>query len=222
MSAKLRIPDSDVAPLTALAQLKPEELAAFAKALRSQEPSLDVPELTDAIAAQLSIERKRLDSIVFLLARLQGVREEMNLPAGEFVAALRLAIEQTGKPELCPQDWTLFESVAAEAISGTSALALSSKALQVMAEHHHVYCSARVLTDLRPIFKSDIAEGPATFVAVHTLRIIYHQGTEHKEFFVALDREDLERLSAVLGRALQKESSLRNLASAKDLVILER
>ncbi len=222
MPFKLRIPDSYVAPLAALAQLTPDELAAFIEAIRGQEPTLDVVELTRLIATRLSVDRKRMDGIVRLLARLQVVREDKNLSIGEFLRALRAAIEQSGKDELHPSNWEAFESAITEALSGTNALALSSKAFRVMAEHSHLYCSAKVLTDLRPIFRSDVDQGPATFVAVHTLRLTYHESEEHKEFFVALDRGDIELLAAALTRALEKEASLRTFASEKSISILKR
>jgi hypothetical protein len=130
-------------------------------------------------------------------------------------------MEASGKADLKPADWTAFQETITEALSQESALAVSSKALDVMQDHARVFCYGRVLTDLRPIFKAEVEQGPSAFVAVHTLKIAYHEGGEHQELFVALDRNDIKQLADLLSRALKKEEALRSLASQRDLKILE-
>jgi alkylation response protein AidB-like acyl-CoA dehydrogenase len=220
-SPKLRIPSGWVPRLTSFVQLKPEELAAFLEAIRGEEPNLALKELTRSVAARLSMDRNRIDDIVRILAQFQAVREGMGLSISDFIAALRAAIEASEKQELHPKDWPSFEAALTEILSGESAVAISSKALQVLGQQHRLFCSAQVLSDLRPIFKSDVDQDPVAFVIFHSLKIVYHEADEHKELFVALDRSDLRLLSDLLDRALKKETSLRRLASEKHILVLE-
>ena len=46
---------------------------------------------------------------------------------------------------------------------------------------------------------------------IHILRLRYHEGKETKEFFVALDSEDVVDLLRLLRRAQVKESTLKRL-----------
>lgn len=93
--------------------------------------------------------------------------------------------------------------------------------MEVMREHEHVLCEPRVLTDLRPVFGKN--EEPAAGVIVHTMKIKYHEGAYGplKEFFVALNSEDIEELRDILDRATRKEESLRRLATEAGLRCLD-
>jgi hypothetical protein len=221
MPAKLRVPDRYAPSLAEFLRLSPQEIALFLRMIREEQPNLALSKLADTIAGRLSIDRKRVEEIVNLLTSLQMAQEGLGMSAADLVAELRAAMEASGKAELQPSDWSAFEESITEALSEESALAVSSKARDVMQDHSKIYCYSRVLTDLRPIFKSDIGQGPSAFVTVHTLKIAYHENGEHKEFFVALDREDVKQLADLLARAAKKEDSLKSLSHDKGLTILE-
>jgi hypothetical protein len=221
MPQKLKLPERYVPSLVDFLRLTPEQLALFLKTIREEEPDLEVSKLAEAIAERLTISRSRVDKLISLLTSLQRVRENLGLSVEDFVGELRAAIEATAKDDIQPPDWPTFQKAIAEALSPETALAISSKAVDVMLDHARYYCSARVLTDLRPVFKSGTEKEPPTFVTIHTLKIVYHEGDEHLEFFVALDRADVKRLSNVLERALRKEESLKALTAEKGIKILE-
>lgn len=221
MPAKLRVPDRYAPALAEFLRLSPQELAEFLQTIHEEKPNLALSELAETIANRLSIDRERIEEIIRLLTSLQMAQEGLGLSAEDLVNQLRAAMEASGKEELRLVDWQGFQESITEALSEDSALALSSKALDVMGDHAKIYCYGRVLTDLRPIFRADVEQGPSAFVAVHTLKLGYHEAGEHKEFFVALDRNDVRQLADMLERALRKEESLKTLASGKDLKILQ-
>lgn len=221
MPTKLRIPDSYAATLAKLVQLSPNELSEFLEAIRKEQPTLALSVLTESIARRLSLDLPRMNDIVRAFADLQAVREGLGLSVSEFVAELHAAIEATGRESLQPADWSAFDHAVTEALSGDNALAVSSKARSITREYPKAFCSCRILTDLRPIFKSDIEQDPAAFVLVHSLRLSYHQDDEHHDFYIALDQADLEELGRQIQRAQTKEASLRELASRNEMSILE-
>jgi len=222
VSNKLQLPERYEPYLAEFLSLTPRELATFLRTIREEEPDLAGSKLAATITDRLSIARKRVDQVIRLLAGLQAARENLGLSVEDFVAELRAAIEASGKPDLLPKDWPSFQAAITEALSAESALAISSKALDVMLDHERFFCSARVLTDLRPVFKSGAEQEPPAFVTIHTLKIVYHESDDkHREFFVALDRNDVKRLTDLLGRALKKEESLKALTADKGIKILE-
>ena len=218
---KLRIPDRQAPHLAEFLRLSPTDLAVLVQTLREEAPRLALTNLTEAIATRLSVDRERIDAIVGMLAGLEVVKEGDDLPVKEFVAELRAAMEASGREDLQTSDWSAFEQAMESALSEDSALALSTKALGVMQDHARIFCSGRVLTDLRPIFRSSVEQDPLAFVTVHTLKIAYHEAGEHREFYVALDLGDVQKLASLLERAIKKEESLKAITTEKGLKVLE-
>ena len=91
-----------------------------------------------------------------------------------------------------------------------SGLRLTSKALEVLTEEEHVFYSARIITDIRPIFSEDATTITAS-VVVHNLRIHFGKDSAHKNFYVALDTSDIAKLRDVLDRADAKSVALQGL-----------
>lgn len=90
---------------------------------------------------------------------------------------------------------------------------LRAKAWGLVLERPCVLTSARILTDLRPVFTS---KNPATVEActvIHTLVMEVQEGAEVKTLHVALDLKDLSNLRESIGRAEQKEKALNAIAS---------
>ncbi len=221
MAMKLQVPPRDEPLLAKFIQMSPEEVASLIQSLREEQPTLDIEQLADSIADRLSLDRGRTNEALRFLANLSIARQTLGMPIDEFVAELRTAIETTGKKDLSPGDWRDFQTAVTEVLSGDNALAVSSKALDISSDTERAYCYARVLTDLRPIFRANVEQAPAAMVAVHTLKIVYHGDGKHRDFFVTLDRADLEQLSDLLQRALKKEASLKALVSEKSITFLE-
>lgn len=221
MPIKLTIPDPYTASLAEFLRLAPQELAAFLGALREEKPTLEASALARSLEARLSLGGTKVQDIVRLLASLYIARDPIEEEVGEFVAALRTAAESSGKEELQTADWESYQSAIIEALSSDTALAVAAKAAGVMSDHARVFCHARILTDLRPIFESDVEQAPAALVTIHTLKIVYHEEGVHREFFVAMDGRDAGQLSALLDRAFKKENSLKALSAAKGITFLE-
>lgn len=69
------------------------------------------------------------------------------------------------------------------------------------------FCKVKVMTDLRPAFRStdDFTE----MAIIHNFQIGYHDGRgKHKEFYVALDAADLEKLKRAIALAEERSSTL--------------
>lgn len=224
MSAKLRIPPQHLRPLKALVQLSAAERQALIDAVLKEAPTLSLETLGENVAQVSGIDSDKVAPIVDLLVSLHSAREGLDLSTEEVVAELHHAMELTDAPELklAPDNWSAFESVMTALLSPDHSLALTAKAVIVMREHPHVYFTGRVLTDLRPVFRSNVEEAPAVLVTVHTLKLVYHTNMgDLAEFFVALDRADVTELIDLMQRALKKEDALRQLTEEKHVALLE-
>jgi hypothetical protein len=92
-----------------------------------------------------------------------------------------------------------------------------SKANTLLHEYERVVCNARVLTDIRPIFGASPDAPPKAALIIHTLKLNYHDAEGLKEFYVAMDSEEMDQLIYVLDRADSKSKSLRTVLDAAKL-----
>ncbi|HEX3556342.1 MAG TPA: hypothetical protein VIA62_24245 [Thermoanaerobaculia bacterium] len=221
MPTKLQVPERHAGALAEFVRLPPETLSLFLRLLREEQPTLDIGDLISTVAAQTSLDRGQVSDIFQMLSSLYATRENLGMDVGEFVAEVRTAIEESGKVEPQPADWKSLEEAFRHALAADTALSISAKAVGVLTDHPHVYWYSRILTDLRPVFRTDLGERPPAMVVVHNLKIAYRTASEYREFFVALDTLDVQALRDILDRALEKEKSLRTMAEKSNLCLLE-
>jgi hypothetical protein len=94
---------------------------------------------------------------------------------------------------------------------------IEAKAKELQQEGQRLLLDARILTDIRPVFGEDIGENPTAFILTHTLKLHYHEGGEHREFFVALDEQDIASLKKMSERAQEKTVVLKRVVAASGI-----
>jgi len=145
--------------------------------------------------------REVVDAIFSLLAyqeRLPWTGEEL---AEKTAKSTTLAIPDEKREALADRiaAWMLADAVA-----------LAAKATDVISEQERLFTSARILTDLRPVFAEAAEDPPLGVGIVETLKIDYldAEGSD-ASFYVALDTGDIADLKEVIDRAIAKTESLK-------------
>jgi hypothetical protein len=87
---------------------------------------------------------------------------------------------------------------------------MSAKVQSLRFEYPNTFHDAMILTDMRPIFDKP-EDPPVGFALSYTLKIAYHEGGEHRDFYVMLDAADLEIMKKALQRAEIKAASLKSI-----------
>ena len=124
---------------------------------------------------------------------------------------LTSAMQASGRSELALSETERidFEKRLNKLLSVKSLL-ISSKVERLRLDYAATLHDAKILSDIRPIFdKPD--ERPVGCAISHTLEIEYHESGEHKEFYVVLDDEDLQKMKRIVQRAEAKAVSLKAL-----------
>jgi hypothetical protein len=218
--SRLRIPSSQLEGLAALVKLSPSEREALVRSLAASSASLNLDEYGRNLASSTSLDAETARGILELLVSLHATKEDFGMETAEFVQQIRPAIESLRREDLIPVDWPEFERFIT--LSGESGLALTAKALFISTEYQNLYCSARILTDQRPVFGANVEESPSAMITIHNLKLTYHEGSvSTRDFFLALDRSDIDELIILLERAKKKEESLNRLSREKGLRVLE-
>lgn len=216
----LSIPDKDITALKKLASLSEGERLNLLNAIKETEPTLQLGKLNTKIAEKVDLDKQELLPIIKMFGSMYRGRISSDVSAEMFAADLNKSLQTIEEPPLNEMDdeqRNNLTSYISEILTLDKSLGITAKALGVMTEHEHVYCRARVLTDMRPIFGEDIST-PDAFVTTHTLRIGYHDNQEHKDIFITMDRNDVKELIDMLKRAEQKEEALDSFLNNSKLV----
>jgi hypothetical protein len=217
--AALRIPEEYKSGLAKLLALSEESAEALLAALNEAPPVMSTFELSSLLASKVrSVPREEIEEITDTLVSLYLSQQHHPDLGNELVEDVCRKMDDSGAQELklSEENRDHFKNLLT-ALLKTEALVYPSKAIGVLRDNERMFCNARILTDIRPVFGSSVHVPPKAAVIVHMLDIIYHQGEDLKEFYVGLDADDLETLRAVLERADLKAKSLRSVFEAARL-----
>lgn len=171
----------------------------------------------DAISSLSDANQKDFLKIAESLTALYAVKAASDVSLEEFVGDVADAMESLDDAEwrVSEQQNASFREKLRQLLSA-EAFTLVSKAQDLQTDDERTFCRARILTDLRPVFGSNIEDGPKGMVIVHLLKLGFHQASSerhHEEFYLSLDAEDLQTLKKVIERAESKARVLRSAVS---------
>ncbi len=168
------------------------------------------PLLSSRLAAQVKVlNRREIDDILQALFSLAPSRSDSDIPVEKTVSELVDAMRASGKEDLrLPPDEEAQFKNRITTLLGISSLNISAKVCSVRLNYANVFCDAKILSDIRPIFDKP-KDKPIGSVINHMLQIEYHEDGDHKEFYVALDADDLSKLKRIIDRAETKAASLK-------------
>jgi len=218
--ANLKIPERYQAGVAEIRKLDDESVQEIRAALdrfiaRKDDSTQEKAASEVAISAVTSISKKNLVDFKPLgaaLAALYGVKSSRDIPTDEFVEQVCDAMESLESPELrLPHAERDDFRQKLMMLLNADVFSLVAKISDLRTDDERTFCSARILTDLRPAFGARVEDGPKAMVIVHLLKLGYHQGGEkHQEFYVSLDAEDLDRLKKIIERAETKAKTLKS------------
>jgi len=204
--ASLRIPDRYKPGIKILAALTVSQYEEFLAAVKRAPNTLTTIRDFEAwITPEVpSISPTDVSRLVYSITSLY------KLPLRYVVTASKLASDvlegaYSGIPNFQVGEGSDFAQrlTALLAVESFDIVALKAKGLQE--ESERTFCEARILTDIRPVFGNKVEDAPTAAIVVHTLKLVYHEMSGHKEFFLALDEDDIASLKKTLERAEAKE-----------------
>ena len=212
-----RIPDVYRPGFVKMKALSPSEVESISDALSKSRPSGGLRGMIVAVGERVpSLTRKEVEDILQALYSLYVYRQDSEGPLSKFVSELIVAMGVSGKDLTLTEDEKgKFQDTISKLLNIDS-LQITSKAQALSQDYACTFYDAKILTDMRPIFAKP-EDRPIGVEITHTLKIIYHEGAEHREFYVAMDAEDLEKMKKVVQRAETKANSLASLIKSANL-----
>ena len=204
----LRISPSLGKKLARIRELGPERLAKVAQQLESSRgPVLLRKELRQILETELDeSEAKLLETHLISLASLGRARD---WSAREILSAVSESLEAAGWEDSDLKAWSEVTGPLEELLESQQFSSLE-KALTLAYDHANLLASARILTDVRPIFDTQRAKIIGSIVS-QTLRLDYQTEAGSRTISIAVDSEDVELLAQACRMALKKADIAKQL-----------
>jgi hypothetical protein len=210
--ADYTLPDRVRLGLELLAKLTDAEVDGIASALESAEPSLGKKPFAERIAKTLPQLSAKVSPVLDGILSVASLRAYVDGSSAEFLDdVLDESSEKPDRLNLPQEGFNALRKRLTRLLSLKS-IVTTGKAYGVMTAHQHVFGSARIFSDIRPIFgdsEDEFAPLPVATVFVHTLRIGYTTTGGWKDFYVAMDDSDIKKLIKTLERAVAKSAQLK-------------
>lgn len=202
----IRVPDYHKAGLLTIRDLTDDEFGALANALKQADPAEGtlVDELVHRVTEAVSrLSPRSARGMVRALLSVESARTVH----GNTLAGFANSIATSETLDLSPEEAASL-ATRIELLTEIPAVAVTAKAMSIADEHDRVFHSARILTDIRPVFGDDATQPPVGAVVTQVLRIDAFRHGQLEDYYVALDSQGLSELQAVVRRAVEKNESL--------------
>jgi hypothetical protein len=205
----LQIPNDNLRAIGKIVALPETAIDELLGALASTTITAESSTMAENIATSVpSIPHDDLLEIIETLYSLYHVREFSEVRPARFVRDLVDAILQAPDLGLNKTEHASFVGKRFQRLLNVKTLNVLSKAVRLQREAGCVFCGAKILSDIRPVFGDDLSSGPISAVITHTLKLACHESGQHREFIFVLDQQDLVKLADVVERAQEKEREL--------------
>jgi hypothetical protein len=203
---------------TVIAELSESSYALLVDAAKAAPNQFgNVRELQAWLASEVktvpSDDIKKILSSISSLSKLLSTRR---WTPRKLATALDLAV-RNGIEDFKVAEGADFKERIATLLSLDALNLIEAKAKELQQEAQRLLLDARILSDIRPVFGENIGENPAAFILTHTLKLHYQEGGDHKEFFVALDEQDIASLKEISERAQKKTVVLKRIVEASGI-----
>ena len=220
--ADLEIPDKYKGGVLKLLKLSEDSFREIISALEGVGPKLFPEELSNQVSAKLKrVSAEDLSEVISTILSLSGFRLHDITTAEDLAEQVAQAAIEADLPIKSDKERTTFKNRLIKFFELNS-LFVSAKALGILQTNENLFCTARILTDIRPVFGTDPKVPPTAAVMVHMLDLSYHKKNGDLEhLFIAMDSLDIEILRDVLNRADSKAESLKPLIKKAGVEFLD-
>lgn len=220
--AILTVPKNGTVGLGKLASLSQEQVLDLLNALRDCPPALRANRFLEAVGSAVTlIDARDAQAITAALIGIYQSFTSDELASTKLPQDLAAAHNQDGEPAFSEENSRWLVANIGPFLSLDSSVGITAKAHDVFADHERAFIDARIITDIRPIFRSDPGLAPAGAAIVHMLKIEFSHGGEADEFYVAMDTSDVVKLKKLLERDELKAQQLKRVMADRRLNNLE-
>lgn len=206
-----KIPDNDKSSLRKIISLNEEDAVKLIQIFNEAPVILNVRAFNQNILSKIDfLDDKDAKNLVNTIGSLYQVRLDLDLSIDEFVDEIVEVMNESGDDfrELLDNDIEKFRERFSKLLN-VNALSLRTKTASLIVDHQIVYKSAKIISDIRPVFGDDIEQSPVGASLVHNLKVEYVENDELKYIHFALDDKDIGSLITLFKRTQSKSETLK-------------
>ena len=219
--ADLTIPERHRNGVVKLLKLSEDSFSQMVSALEGVGPKLFPDNLSSQMISKIKgVSPEDVSEIITTIMSLSSHRMHDDSTAEELAEQVVQAAIEANIPIKSDKERITFKDRLLKFFE-LNTLFVSAKALGILLSNENLFCSARILTDIRPVFGTDPTVAPTAVVMVHMLDLGYHKDGELKHLYIAMDSLDIEILREVLDRADLKTETLKPLIKKAGVEFLD-
>jgi hypothetical protein len=198
--AALTIPKEFQPAIADIVTFDDSAFAGLLEAIKAAKLSFTNDDLLSNVTANIaSIESDRVEAIIEVLTTLHFIRSGARVSLNQFVDDVLEGAAETDLAEVIAKSHDKAGQRLIALLS-EKAIGFAAKAREKQRDFERSYCTAEMLTDIRPIFGNGDGS-PIAAVLTHTLKISYHQREKLNDLFITLNSDDLEELDDIIQQA---------------------
>lgn len=202
----LRIPAAHQEAIAALRDMPDEQFADLNTNLAAVSAFAGASGLTEHASRTQNLTADEAQSIVVVLLSLYAQLKFHGWTSEDLASGVArsndLPTSDSNPDELAQRLQTLLD---------LESVITTGRALDLLTEHEHLFHSARILTDIRPVFGDDPKEPPSGALIVEALKVEYFDEGTTCSLYLALSRAELRNLRETVDRALEKSDTVHDL-----------
>ena len=218
MTIKLRPPTEQLARLVKIAELGPEKIGELTTHLSSLK-DLQLHPVRLIESAKVVFDDDSVAELVLSQAvSLYGLIRKSTLKPSQVVSGISEAL--AAHEEFNDEKWQLVAPAFEELLSSKQ-VRLAATAIELTYDYANLVRSARILTDIRPLYDEDANNVEAAVVS-HTLRLHFDSSDGTHELSLALDLNDIRDLMSQCERAIKKSEKAKDTLSVPTVISGEK
>jgi len=211
--------------IMAIADIDPTLVGKLSTALATTPASLSLTQIQATIETDIGVkinDGQVIFDFLLSLYRLQiAIDDSCEEIISELSPAIRKKLDKAGDDAKVTEVQKFIDNLS-ELFVAKSAIRISAKARDLFTENQANFRSARIISDIRPVY--DEEEGrlplPENAFINHNLKIAYSEEAENKQAYYSLDSNDLIKLKIQIDKALKKEEQLSELLTTQGTRVL--
>ncbi len=207
-----RIPPAHRDAALALREMPDDQFANLSAAFEAASPFTGSAELTEQVAGRSGLDEAVVRDVVLISLSLYSQLKFHGWTKSDIATGVSKSDDLPGLDEASDVDEVQARLASRiEHLLSFESIVTTARALDLLTENEHLFHSARVLTDIRPVFGEDPAQPPKGALVTETLKLEYFDEGTIQSTFIALSRSELKNLRDIIDRALSKSDTVHEL-----------
>ncbi|MEH2242454.1 hypothetical protein [Nostoc sp.] len=212
-----KIPDQYKSGIEFILNTDDDTIDVIISALRDFPPTAEnvIYKISERIVQTQKVDAPTAVKFVDTLVSLRQLNKEEKLSNEAIVTLITESVEKDTEFVVTTEPRERFRKRLSSLLQALESIAfsldISDKASNLLIEHERIFSDSRIFTDIRPVFDSETERKVEAAILIHTLKIEYRDIEGTKEFYIALDSNDLDNLYEQITIAIDNRDALESI-----------